>query len=228
MTLVHLLLNIIFSVKHPGIEMHKYYFIITAAVVFACTQSPDTASRLVDIAQVNPNIILDIRYATTNNFLHEAVYPAARCFVLETVALRLDSVQRELETMGLGLKIFDGYRPYSVTRKMWEILPDDRYVANPSRGSRHNRGAAVDVTLTDSLGQELEMPTGFDDFSEKAGQNYMDLPQHVIENRVLLRDIMIKYGFTTIRTEWWHFDLKNYQKYPILDKSFEEIDLENL
>ena len=228
MTLVHLQLKIIFSLTHPGIDMRKYYFILTFAVAFACTQSREAAPRLVDIAQANPNIILDIRYATSNNFLHEAVYPAARCFVLETVAMRLDSVQRELETKGLGLKIFDGYRPYSVTCRMWEILPDDRYVANPKRGSRHNRGAAVDVTLTDSLGNELEMPTGFDDFSEKAGQEYMDLPQHVIENRVLLRDIMTKYGFTPIRTEWWHFDLKNYEKYPILDKTFEEIDLENL
>jgi D-alanyl-D-alanine dipeptidase len=142
--------------------------------------------------------------------------------------MRLDSIQRELETRGLGLKIFDGYRPFSVTRKMWEILPDDRYVANPKNGSRHNRGAAVDVTLVDSTGNELEMPTVFDDFSEKAGHDFMDLPQHILTNRSLLKEIMTKYGFMPIKTEWWHYDLKNYEQYPILDKTFEEIDLENL
>jgi D-alanyl-D-alanine dipeptidase len=196
--------------------------------LLSCAKPDSETSRLIDIEQVNSDILLDIRYATTDNFLHEAVYPSARCFVLVPVAMRLDSIQRELETWGLGLKIFDGYRPFSVTQKMWEILPDDRYVANPRNGSRHNRGAAVDLTLVDSTGRELEMPTAFDDFSERAAQDYMDLPEHVLENRRILREIMVKYGFLPLNSEWWHYDLKNYQQYPILDKSFEEIDLENL
>ncbi len=208
--------------------MHKIYHILLLTIYIACSPSPNDQVRLVDIKQVNPNIVLDIRYATTNNFLNEAIYPSARCFVLEPVAMRLDSIQRELETRGLGLKIFDGYRPLSVTRKMWEILPDDRYVANPEKGSRHNRGAAVDVTLVDSSGNALEMPTEFDAFSEKAGQDYTDLPENIISNRTMLKEIMTKYGFSSIKTEWWHYDLIGYEAYPVLDKSFEEIDLENL
>ena len=206
----------------------KILHVLLAAVFISCAAEKNESARLVDIEQVNPNILLDIRYATSNNFLNEPVYPAARCFVLEPVAIRLDSVQRELEARGLGLKIFDGYRPHSVSRKMWQILPDDRYVANPEKGSRHNRGAAVDLTLVDSSGLEMEMPTGFDDFSEKASHSYEQLPDHVKANRNLLKEIMIKYGFKPLETEWWHYDLIGYDRYPILDKSFEEIDLENL
>ena len=202
--------------------------VLLAAVFISCAADKNESARLVDMEQVNPNILLDIRYATPNNFLNEAVYPAARCFVLEPVAIRLDSVQRELEARGLGLKIFDGYRPHSVTRKMWQILPDERYVANPEKGSRHNRGAAVDLTLVDSSGVELEMPTEFDDFSENASHSYEQLPDHIKANRNLLKEIMIKYGFMPLETEWWHYDLIGYDRYPILDKSFEEIDLENL
>jgi len=206
----------------------KMLHVLLAAVFISCAADKNESARLVDMEQVNPNILLDIRYATPNNFLNEAVYPAARCFVLEPVAIRLDSVQRELEARGLGLKIFDGYRPHSVTRKMWQILPDERYVANPEKGSRHNRGAAVDLTLVDSSGVELEMPTEFDDFSENASHSYEQLPDHIKANRNLLKEIMIKYGFMPLETEWWHYDLIGYDRYPILDKSFEEIDLENL
>ncbi len=206
----------------------KILYILLIAVFISCSADKTDGVRLVDIEQINSNILLDIRYATNDNFLHEAVYPAARCFVLEPVAVRLDSVQRELEARGLGLKIFDGYRPHSVTRKMWRVLPDERYIANPAKGSRHNRGAAVDLTLVDSSGTELEMPTGFDDFSEKADHSYEELPEHIKANRKLLKEIMIKYGFMPLETEWWHYDLKGYDRYPILDKSFEEIDLENL
>ena len=124
----------------------------------------------------------------------------------------------------MRLKIFDGYRPFHVTKLMWEILPDERYVANPKDGSRHNRGAAVDLTLVDLTGAELKMPTGFDDFTEKAAHSYMNLPSEVIENRKKLRSIMEKYGFFAIESEWWHYDLKDYANYPILDYTFEQID----
>lgn len=190
----------------------------------ACESKDHPAKNLVDVSKVNSHLILDIHYATDNNFLGEAVYPAPRCFVVKAMAGKLDSIQKELESAGYGLKIFDGYRPYSVTKKMWEILPDERYVANPVKGSRHNRGAAVDLTLVDSLGNELTMPTKFDDFSEKAGHDYQDLPQRVKANRAMLRNIMEKYGFTAYQNEWWHYDLADYQSYPILDVSFAEID----
>ena len=199
-------------------------YLIILYALFSINPLFSQDSALVDITSVNKNIRLEIKYATSDNFLKEAVYPSARCFILRPVAFKLDSIQNELESMGLGLKIYDGYRPYSVTVKMWQILPDDRYVANPKNGSRHNRGAAVDVTLVDSLGNELDMPTEFDDFTEKAAQNYEFLPQAVKKNREFLRKIMEKYGFTPIKSEWWHYDLADYQKYPIRDLSFEELD----
>lgn len=169
----------------------------------------------VDIATVNARIRLDIRYATTNNFTHQKVYDAARCVLREGTARKLDDVQQDLERMGLGLKVFDCYRPLEVQRKFWAILPDERYVADPSKGSRHNRGAAVDLTLVTAGGQELQMPTAFDDFSEKAHRDYQTLPPAAIRNRALLERVMKKHGFIPLPTEWWHFDDADWRKYPI-------------
>jgi D-alanyl-D-alanine dipeptidase len=203
--------------------MRRLYLFLSLFILLSCNQKKQS-SDFVELKTINSNIVLDIRYATQNNFLKKLVYPSPRCFTLKIVAQKLDSIQTELEKQGLGLKIFDGYRPLSVQRMMWEILPDDKYVANPANGSRHNRGAAVDVTLVDSNGIELEMPTDFDDFTEKAAHAYTDLPEEVIKNRGILKAIMEKYGFVPIKSEWWHYDLKNYIDYPVVDYSFEEID----
>ena len=202
--------------------MRKSLFLLIFLIVSCNIKRPSI--DFVELNRINSNIILDIRYATSNNFLKKAVYPSARCFVLIKVAVKLDSIQNELEGIGLGLKIFDGYRPLSVQKMMWEILPDSRYVADPKDGSRHNRGAAVDITLVDSNGVELEMPTDFDDFSEKAAHNYNTLSPEALANRKLLRTIMEKYRFVSLNSEWWHYDLKNYAEYPVVDYSFEEID----
>lgn len=168
-----------------------------------------------DITTVNAHIRLDIRYATTNNFTHQKVYDSARCVLREGTARKLDAVQRELERMGLGLKVFDCYRPLEVQRRFWAILPDERYVADPAKGSRHNRGAAVDLTLVTRDGQELQMPTAFDDFTEKAHRDYQALPPAAIRNRALLERVMKKHGFIPLPTEWWHFDDADWEKYPI-------------
>ena len=183
-----------------------------------------TDTTFVEILKLNPNIRLDIRYATTNNFLNQAVYPQARCFLRHDAALALDSIQKELEMIGLGLKVFDGYRPLSVQIKMWNILPDSSYVANPKKGSRHNRGMAVDLTLVDANGNPLPMPTEFDSFSKKAHQDFQELPDDVKLNRWILKTIMEKHGFKSIRTEWWHYDYKGWKSYNVLDKSFEELN----
>ena len=188
---------------------------------FAFAQ-PDSA--LVEVISVNPHIRLDLRYATKNNFLHQKVYPEARCYLRYEAARALDNVQKELERLGLGLKIFDGYRPLSVQKKMWKIMPDARYVANPKKGSRHNRGMAVDLTLVDASGKELSMPTEFDSFSPKAHQDYWNLPVTVLRNRWILRTVMEKHGFKPIRTEWWHYDFKGWKKYKVLDMSFKELE----
>lgn len=184
-------------------------------------QVPDE-DRLVDIGTVNPNIRLDIRYATTNNFLKRQLYAEARCALRAGVAQKLSRVQEDLQQRGLGLKVFDCYRPLSVTKQMWEVLPDPRYVANPANGSRHNRGAAVDLTLVDSNGAELEMPTEFDDFTEKADRDYRgnDVSPEARKNSQLLEDVMKKHGFVPLVTEWWHYDAADWQKFAILDIPF--------
>jgi len=173
---------------------------------------------------MDPSIVLDIRYATSNNFLHRAVYKQARCFLVKEAALKLQEVQNELKQLGLGLKIFDGYRPLRVQKKMWQIMPNPKYVANPAKGSRHNRGCAVDLTLVDSTGKELNMPTEFDNFTVKAHHNYMKLPARVRLNRWILKTVMEKHGFKSISSEWWHYDMVGWRKYPVMDFSFSEID----
>lgn len=179
--------------------------------------------EFVDIEKVCPAIKLDIIYATKNNFTGEILYPVAKCYLRHKVAHKLAKVQMELEKLRLGLKIYDGYRPYRVTQKFWELIGDPRYVADPKEGSKHNRGAAVDVTLIDFDGQELEMPTLIDEMTKRAHRDYDSLPQHVIANRELLEDMMISGGFLPLPTEWWHFDDSEWQKYPIEDLCLTEL-----
>ncbi len=183
---------------------------------------------LVNIAAASPSILLDIRYATKNNFLHFPVYPRAACYLQKEVAIALCEVQEEFSQINLGLKIFDGYRPLSVQQLMWDTIQDERYVSNPAKGGgRHTRGTAVDLTLVDADGNELEMPTGFDDFTERAHSDYMALGEMAIKNRALLREVMERHGFHQLPTEWWHFDFDGWRdeaKYPPLDVNFDTLD----
>ncbi|MCX6220234.1 MAG: M15 family metallopeptidase [Bacteroidia bacterium] len=186
--------------------------------------SSNPVNRLVDLEKAIPGIVLDIRYATSNNFTHQTIYPAPKAFLREPVVDALAKVQQELKGNGIGLKIYDAYRPYAVTIKFFEVYPDTTFVASPKTGSRHNRGCAVDLTLIDlKSGKELEMPTAFDDFTEKAMHNYMNLSQKALQDRKLLRNIMSKYGFIPYESEWWHYDFKGWKNYPIMDLSFDEL-----
>lgn len=175
----------------------------------------------VDISKTIPGIILDIRYATSNNFLGFPVYTKPVCYLHKKAADALSRVQKELSSIGLGLKIFDGYRPLSVQQMMWDAVQDERYISNPAKNrGRHTRGTAIDVTLVDPEGRELEMPTPFDDFTEKAHSDYANLPEIVIQNRALLTEVMKKHGFQPLLTEWWHFDFKGWRndtEFPPLD-----------
>jgi D-alanyl-D-alanine dipeptidase len=180
--------------------------------------------NLVELKAISPRIALDIVYATPNNFIGRAVYSKPCCYLQKKVAKRLHRVQAALEKKGLGLKVWDGYRPHAVTKIFWEFLQDPRYVADPAIGSKHNRGAAVDLTLIDALGRELPMPTLFDDFTEKAHRDYQGGAPEVIRNRQWLEDAMVKEGFAALPTEWWHFEDPDWEKYPILDISFEELE----
>jgi beta-N-acetylhexosaminidase/D-alanyl-D-alanine dipeptidase len=182
---------------------------------------------LVEPSSIDKSIVLDIRYATDNNFTGKAVYPAARCYLRKDVATRLLRVQETLRAKGLGLKVFDCYRPYSVQEAFWKIMPDERYVLEPRRengvivkSSRHNRGAAVDVTLVDSRGREVPMPTGYDDFSAKAHRDYAGARVDEKANSLILERAMAAQGFEPLPTEWWHFDGPGWQDYQPLDIPF--------
>jgi D-alanyl-D-alanine dipeptidase len=191
--------------------MSKTLLIVSAIMLAACNRS-----TIVNIQSVNPHVVLDIRYATTNNFTGKKVYDSANCLLRASTARKLSDAQRELERSGLGLKVYDCYRPLAVQRKFWSLVPDERYVANPAKGSRHNRGAAVDLTLVDRNGQELPMPTPFDDFTDKAHRDYTQLPPEALKNRALLEEVMTRHGFVGLPTEWWHFDDADWPSYPII------------
>lgn len=187
--------------------------IILQSIAFA--QSDTTIVLLKDI---DSTIVSDVRYATANNFTGKVLYPTANVYLRHIVAEKLSRVQQALiNKYKLRLKVFDGYRPLSVQKKLWEIMPDDRYVANPKNGSRHNRGAAVDLTLIDSLGNELDMGTQYDDFTEKAHRDYKDLSPEAARNRKILEDAMVAEGFEPLNSEWWHYDYSGWRKYSILD-----------
>jgi D-alanyl-D-alanine dipeptidase len=182
----------------------------------------DPELGLVDLATLG--IPLDIRYATPNNFMKQPLYPSARAFLRAPAAQALADVQRELAAQGIGIKVFDGYRPYAVTVAMWEPIQNPDYVADPKKGSRHNRGAAVDLTLIDAkTGAELPMPTPYDDFTPRAAQSFNDLPAEAVANRALLRDVMTKHGFDPLPSEWWHFDFRGWEKFDLLDVPFDAI-----
>jgi D-alanyl-D-alanine dipeptidase len=129
----------------------------------------------------------------------------------------LAGAQKEFKALGLELKVFDGYRPYEVTEKIWEPYQNPDFVADPAEGSRHNRGCAVDLTLVDEIGEELPMPTGYDDFTKKASHDYQNLPEEEIRNRDLLRAVMESHGFQALPTEWWHYDYVGWERFELLD-----------
>ncbi|MBS1599874.1 MAG: M15 family metallopeptidase [Bacteroidetes bacterium] len=187
----------------------------------------DSLKKMTNLQSVIPNIVFDLRYATKNNFMGRRMYPQKtnHSFLRASAVQAISKVQKELNTMGYGLKIFDAYRPYSVTEKFWELVHDDRYVADPKKGSGHNRGIAVDLTIIElNSKKELKMPTGFDNFTDTAHHDFMALTEEVLKNRALLKNTMEKYGFNAFATEWWHYSLPNPEKYEVLDLSFEELD----
>ena len=169
------------------------------------------------------DMILDIRYASKNNFTKQVLYDADVAILRHETLQKLLEAHEEFKSLGYKLKIWDAYRPFYIQKKLWDILPNNNYIANPYRGgSNHNRACAVDVTLTDLNGNELDMPSKFDEFSEKAHRTYTQASEKQIKNAELLKRIMIKHGFKPIYTEWWHFDDINHSNYPIINISLNE------
>jgi D-alanyl-D-alanine dipeptidase len=182
------------------------------------------ADDLVDLEKEIPGICIDLRYATTNNFTKSIVYPKAKCFLRRVAANKLKNVQTELKKKGLGLKVFDAYRPHRAQRIFWNLCPDPQYIADPSKGSKHNRGTAVDITIIDlKTKTEIEMPSAFDDFSDKAHRNYTAMNPRASKNCKLLEALMVKFDFIPFPSEWWHFDFKDWQSFDVLDVPFDKI-----
>jgi len=178
---------------------------------------------LVRIRDIDPDIVVDLKYATENNFTGRKIYPNDVCVLQEATALKLANANREFMEMGYRIKVWDAYRPVYVQKIFWEIVPDSRYVANPyNGGSKHNRGTAVDITLVDMEGNELEMPSGFDDFTGKGSRNSSNMSENARKNMELLTDVMVRNGFTTISSEWWHFNDSDSDKYGIIDVNLDE------
>ncbi|MBS1729217.1 MAG: M15 family metallopeptidase [Bacteroidetes bacterium] len=191
--------------------------------------SNDNGQKMVELNKWIPDIVIDLRYATTNNFMKRRMYPANTnyTFLRKDAADSLLKVQQALHAKGFGLKIFDAYRPYAVSEKFWELIHDERYVADPAKASNHNRGIAVDLTIVNlATGKELDMGTGFDNFTDSAHQHFSAFPDEIINNRRFLTSLMTKYGFEPLETEWWHFSLVTKKTFYAMNLSFE--DLKNL
>jgi zinc D-Ala-D-Ala dipeptidase len=194
------------------------------------TNRPLTLSdkdRLVELVKLDPSIKLDLRYATANNFTGRVLYDQARAFMVGEAADALLRAHARAREDGFGFTIFDAYRPWRVTKKLWDATPPGpkkNYVANPKKGSRHNRGCAVDMSMHDmKTGQLVEMPSGFDDFSMKAERDYSDDTPAAAANAKRLESYMYGEGFIGMSNEWWHFDYKNWEQHPVMDIPFDKV-----
>jgi len=220
-----LILSFTSAIYPQEIIENKYgLFVIDNIETYKTIVIEDSSKLLIDLEEFVPGIKLDIRYATENNFFGKAVYNISKAFLRFPAAESLKKIQHELNKIGLGLKIYDAYRPYGVTVKFYEKYPDPNFVASPSKGSRHNRGCAVDLTIVNlKTGEEIKMPTGYDDFTEKANVNYTNLSEEQIKNRKLLMDVMTSNSFIPYGSEWWHYDFKGWEKFELMDLSFEQL-----
>ena len=182
-------------------------------------------NELINLTKFIPDLAIEIRYATTNNFTGKKIYNLARAYARKPVAESLKKIQADLKKQGLALKIFDGYRPYSATVMFYETYHDTTYVASPYKGSRHNRGCALDLTIIElKTGKELPMPTEFDSFKKEAWPTTAVADPVIRKNRKTLIDAMEKHGFKVNASEWWHFDFVGWQKFAVLDIDFEELE----
>ncbi len=191
------------------ISTYIYFFFLLANVPI------QVENGFVRLDSISKSFVFDMRYATNNNFLKSAVYECDACLLRNEVAKALVKANDHFIAKGYRIKLFDCYRPLDVQKKMWEILPDPRYVADPFRGSIHNRGGAVDLTLVDESGTALDMGTDFDHFGKEAHHNYENLAPTIIQNRKLLKEGMEKFGFRPISTEWWHYNFRSTRNYPV-------------
>lgn len=205
-----------------------YFILVTCS--FAQKSPPKEANKLeadlIELTKLDNSIKLDVRYAREDNFVGKAVYPEARAFLQRPAAEAVVRVHKLLNKEGLGLVIYDGYRPWAITKMFWEVVRVDQrqFVADPAKGSRHNRGCAVDLSIIDlKTGKPIPMPSDYDEFNERASPDYKGGTEEERANRDKLRRLMEAEGFTVNSSEWWHFDYNDWQQYAIYDIAFSEI-----
>lgn len=202
----------------PKLQVVDSYFAYLSSVM------AKNQNELVEIKKEIPSIVLDIRYATKNNFMQQVMYNQARAFARRPVVEALNRVQTILRARSLGLEIYDGYRPYSVTVDFYKKASDKNFVANPAKGSKHNRGCAIDCTLIDlKTGKELEMPTPYDSFSKAAAADFVNVSPQAMANRDLLINVMKQNQLNVLSNEWWHYDFVGWQNYGLMDIPFEKL-----
>ena len=184
------------------------------------------APDLVELTDLEPSIKLDIRYATEDNFMGSVMYSEARAFLQRPAAEALVAAHRKLASEGLGILVYDGYRPWAITKMFWDATPEHQreFVANPSDGSRHNRGCAVDIGLYDlTTGNPIKMPSDYDEFTTRAYVDYDGGSEEARRYRALLIRTMEENGFNVYSKEWWHFDFDDWQSYPIQNIAFADL-----
>jgi D-alanyl-D-alanine dipeptidase len=220
-----LILFVVILLSVGAYAQNKYGLKPTNLAGYKESLNTSPEKELVNLETFIPGIILDIRYATTNNFTHEKIYNLARAYARKPVAEALKKAQVEFNKQGVGIKIFDAYRPYKATVKFYEVYHDTTYVASPYRGSRHNRGCAIDMTIVDlKTGKELQMPTEFDSFKKEAWPTTPVKDPLIKKNRDLIISVMERHGFKVNASEWWHFDFIGWKKYEVLDIDYEELE----
>lgn len=170
------------------------------------------SNAFVNLRNYSNDFVFDMKYATADNFLKEKVYPCDECFLRVKTVRALLAANKSFVEKGFKIKLYDCYRPKSIQKKMWKIVPDANFVANPKKGSIHNRGGAVDISLVDLNGQELDMGTKFDFFGKEASHKFLNLSEEILTNRKLLKDIMLQNNFKAFDSEWWHYNLNGSNK----------------
>lgn len=212
------------SVAQTKPETPKKLVVVNSYNQYLASVKSNSNNELIEIKKVIPSIKLDIRYATKNNFMQQIMYKQARAFARKPVVESLKKVQAELNKKGLGLKIFDGYRPYTITVAFYKKASDKNFVANPAKGSKHNRGCAVDLTIINlKTGKEIPMPTPYDSFSAAAAAHYPNVSAEVKKNRDFFISIMKKNKLNVLENEWWHYDFQGWQNYALMDIPFEKL-----
>lgn len=220
-----LIIVFLLAIEVSAVAQNKYGLKAMTYPEYKESIKADPQKELIDLEKFVPGLVMDIRYATTNNFTHEKIYNMAKAYARRPVAEALKKVQEALRPQGLGIKMFDAYRPYKATIKFYEVYRDTTYVASPYRGSRHNRGCALDLTVIDlKTGEELKMPTEYDSFKKEAWPSTPVSDPLIRSNRQLLIDIMQKYGFRVNGSEWWHYDFKGWKNFEVMDIDFEELE----